>query len=131
MSAPTLNLLVLRVASMEASSGFYAALGLRFVRERHGQGPEHLSGMAGGVLLEIYPAGDGPTTHPVRLGFRVLSIDTTIDAVLRAGGTLLSKPEPSAWGRRVVLVDPDGHKVELLEADPQAASDATNALGCL
>ncbi|RQO44294.1 bleomycin resistance protein [Variovorax sp. KBW07] len=116
MTTPALNLLVLRVASMEASAGFYTALGLRFVQERHGQGPEHLSVMTGGVLLEIYPAGDGPTTHPVRLGFRVSSIDSVIDAVLRAGGTLLTKPAPSPWGTRAVLVDPDGHKVELLEA---------------
>jgi catechol 2,3-dioxygenase-like lactoylglutathione lyase family enzyme len=36
-----LNLLVLRCGDVEGCRAFYEVLGLRFVKHRHGQGPEH------------------------------------------------------------------------------------------
>ncbi|MBY0232484.1 MAG: hypothetical protein K2W96_24665, partial [Gemmataceae bacterium] len=67
---------------------FYEGLGLRFVRERHGDGPEHLAATLGGAVLELYPRGDGPPSSGTRIGLRV-------------------------GGERRVVADPDGHKVEL------------------
>lgn len=112
---PILNLLVLRVTSIDAAEGFYTALGLSFVHEQHEAGPRHLSCMAGETLLELYPTEDGLTTQSTRLGFNVRSLDTAVDAVVKVGGTLISKPKQGTWGRRAVVSDPDGHKVELLE----------------
>ncbi|MGH8445442.1 MAG: VOC family protein [Solimonas sp.] len=112
---PTLNLLVLRVADPAAAMRFYAALGITFVRERHGNGPEHFSGLAGTVLLELYPAGEATGTRSTRLGFAVSSIATTLDALLKNGGTVLSTPQNGPWSLRAVVADPDGHRVELAQ----------------
>jgi catechol 2,3-dioxygenase-like lactoylglutathione lyase family enzyme len=121
---PTLNLVVLRVSDIEASARFYSALGIDFVREHHGKGPEHLSGVAGSTLLEIYPAEEGQTTSAVRLGFVVSSIDKALDAMVKNRGVVVSIPQNSPWGIRAVV--PDGHKIELLEggADAQQAVPA-------
>ncbi|KXP08732.1 VOC family protein [Tsukamurella pseudospumae] len=54
-----LRVLVIYVADVEASAAWYrSALGVRWTRERHGDGPPHMSAEIGGVLLELYPAGE-------------------------------------------------------------------------
>ena len=116
MSPLQLNLVVLRVADIEISARFYEALGISFTPEQHGKGPRHLSGHAGRVLLEIYPAVDGLTTRALRLGFSIPSMDKALANITPAGGSVLSEPKASEWGVRAVVVDPDGHKIELIES---------------
>jgi hypothetical protein len=53
MIAP--NLLVIRASQPERLANFYSAMGLRFERERHGNGPEHLTCSLNGFVFEIYP----------------------------------------------------------------------------
>ena len=114
---PQLNLVVIRASDLDASQRFYESLGLRFVRERHGQGPEHLAAEMGGLVFEIYPRREASTTA-TRIGVRVPSVSRAIAAATSHGGSLVSPPKASPWGTRAVLTDPDGHKVELSE--PQA-----------
>jgi catechol 2,3-dioxygenase-like lactoylglutathione lyase family enzyme len=107
-----LSLVVLRVADLAASQRFYEQLGLGFHPEQHGRGPQHLSTVIGGTVLELYPMGSGPSTQGLRLG--LLVPDLTNVAVSCATAVV---DEIERDGRRViVLSDPDGHKVEVTEA---------------
>jgi lactoylglutathione lyase len=115
VSDVSLNLVVIRSADLERAARFYGALGLRFTPERHGSGPEHLAARAGAVVLEVYPRGDGGSTLGLRLGFRVGSVAAAVLAASAAGGSVVSPPRESPWGRRAVVADPDGHRVELVE----------------
>lgn len=112
----TLNLLVLRVADLERAGQFYAGLGLHFEKHAHGQGPEHFAAVIGGLVLELYPAdADNPVSPSTRLGFQVAEIDETAARLAAIpGARLVLAPKPSEWGRRAVLADPDGHRVELV-----------------
>nr|WP_231972566.1 glyoxalase/bleomycin resistance/dioxygenase family protein [Nocardiopsis alborubida] len=95
---PRATLLVLYTDRVEECRAFYAGLGLRFVRERHGSGPEHHAAeLADGMVVEIYPAAAERSTGAVRLGFTV------------HGHRAVPPLEP---GRRV-LTDPEGRKVDL------------------
>ncbi|WP_232833038.1 glyoxalase/bleomycin resistance/dioxygenase family protein [Nocardiopsis sp. TNDT3] len=95
---PRGTLLVLHTGRVEECRAFYAGLGLRFVRERHGSGPEHHAAeLDGGAVVEIYPATAERSTGAARLGFTV------------RGDRAVPPLEP---GRRV-LTDPDGRKVDL------------------
>lgn len=125
MTSTFINLLVLRVADINRSAAFFASLGLIFKKEQHGNGPEHLSAVVGETLLEVYPAEGGVTTKAVRLGFSVAAIKPVIDAMISTGGEIFSPPKQTTWGLRAIVVDPDGHKIELLETQAQqvAASD--------
>jgi catechol 2,3-dioxygenase-like lactoylglutathione lyase family enzyme len=114
-STPALNLLVIRTGDLEPAARFYAALGVEVARERHGGGPEHLAARLGPVVFEVYPQGDGPSSVGVRLGFRVASAAQAVEAARAAGGSVVSGPQPSPWGVRAVVADPDSHKIELLE----------------
>jgi predicted enzyme related to lactoylglutathione lyase len=114
---PLLNLVVIRSADLDHAERFYRVLGLTFDRHRHGSGPEHLAAQpyAGSYVFEIYPANAkaGPTSG-VRIGFGMDAVDTYLDGLVKAGGTIIQAPADSEWGRRAVIADPDGHRVELV-----------------
>jgi lactoylglutathione lyase len=116
MSNVTLNLVVLRSPNLEQAAAFYSRLGLQFTRHQHGSGPEHFAAEVAGGVFEIYPlAADGPSTLGTRIGFTVPSLDATIEALGEYSGTVVSSPKDSEWGRRAVVTDPDGHRIELLQ----------------
>jgi lactoylglutathione lyase len=111
-----LNLIVIRSADIEHAADFYKRLGLSLTCHRHGSGPEHYACESGPVVFEIYPlTNETEATTGTRLGFRVASVHEVITALQEAGATVVSPPKPSPWGRRAVITDPDGHRVELTE----------------
>jgi hypothetical protein len=110
-----LNLVVLRSHNIERAVLFYREIGMTFTKHAHGNGPEHYSRDAGGVIFEIYPEASQPaTTIGARIGFRVESVDAVIARLAAAGAQIVSSPRDSEWGRRAVVKDFDGHSVELL-----------------
>lgn len=116
-SQPCLNLLVIRSADIDRAKLFYELIGLAFERERHGNGPEHFAAVMAGCVIEIYPGQHSTDDPPAeRLGFSVSGVDEVIPRFRDAGHTIQSEPRDSPWGRRAVVVDPDGRKVELTEA---------------
>lgn len=112
------NLVVLRSRDLDLAELFYCALGLSFTRHAHGKGPIHLTSETAGHVFEIYPLTEpSMTTSPTRVGFAVSSVDDVYAALLAAGGTSVSPPKDSEWGRRAIVEDPDGHRVELSEGN--------------
>ncbi len=108
------NLIVIRSRDLDRAAEFYAALGLSLKRHSHGNGPLHLASENAGQVFEIYPLGENDqSTSTARIGFSVPSVDEAYSALLSAGGTKVSAPQLSPWGRRAVVSDPDGHRVEL------------------
>lgn len=119
MAFVSMNLVVIRAADLDRSEAFYSALGLTFTRHRHGDGPLHCAaeifdGQSPPLVFEIYPAKENVDRRDaVRLGFCVADIDAAMEALIAAGGKIVSKAKDSEWGRRAVVADPDGHRVEL------------------
>jgi lactoylglutathione lyase len=112
-----LNLVTIRSPDIDRAVRFYEALGLRFSKHAHGTGPEHYCSEDAGVAFEIYPLGAGKTpTTDTRLGFAVSSVDEATAKLSMFGAQVISAPTESAWGRRAVLADFDGHRVELISA---------------
>jgi lactoylglutathione lyase len=112
---PNLNLIVIRAENPDRTAKFYAALGLRFSKERHGQGPEHYACAMEAGVFEIYPlkAGDERTTG-ARIGFSVDSLEDVLSALGREERPKIIVGSGGA-DRRTVVRDPEGHKVELVE----------------
>lgn len=104
----SLNLIVLRSPRLDALKLFYEAIGLRFVPEKHGRGPDHFSATSGAVLLELYPSGKEADVSDLRLGFGVPDL-----AQARARLISLGVDVPDPEGGAVVVNDPDGRRVEL------------------
>jgi predicted enzyme related to lactoylglutathione lyase len=112
-----LNLVVLRAADPSALADFYGQLGLKFVREQHGQGPEHFACSLEASVFEIYPlASPERDTTAVRLGFSVPDVVQTCRAAVGANGKLLSGARIGPFGKRATIQDPAGHSIDLVEA---------------
>lgn len=110
--------------------GFYELLEITFQRERHGQGPIHWSAVLPGIVFEIYPAAAADQVDATtRLGFEVPLTPTLIDRLQASGVTFKQLPKDSLWGRRAIILDPDGRSVELLEvrADVTDATQTSEA----
>jgi len=114
MDTPRLNLVVLRVADIERSVAFYRLMGLEFVRHVHGAGLPHYACEMPGLVFELYPATpEQPVTTSARIGFAVGDVDVVFKQMTEAGATVISAPKDSQWGRRAVIADLDGHRIEL------------------
>jgi catechol 2,3-dioxygenase-like lactoylglutathione lyase family enzyme len=115
-----LSLVVVRAQDVERLADFYATLGLCFVKHRHGNGPEHVSATMGETVFEIYPAsGSAESTASTRLGFTVPSLADVVDQLRKLNVTILSEPSDTPFGRRAVVQDFEGHKVEIYERVPK------------
>lgn len=111
-----LNLIVIRTLNLEQTVSFYQDLGLIFNKERHGNGPEHYACELGSFVFEIYPSQSRQIDATTRIGFNVDNIERIIDKLRLRKAQVVTEPTVSIWGKRAVLKDPDGRKVELVEA---------------
>ncbi|HLQ43762.1 MAG TPA: VOC family protein [Planctomycetaceae bacterium] len=121
-AGPELNLVVVYSKNLEAARDFYASLGLSFQSEQHGTGPQHYAATLGAAVFEIYPSRNGERNGELRIGFQVESVDGVVQRLRERQITILSEPRDSAWGRRAVVEDPDGNRVELTQRSVSVAS---------
>jgi len=111
-----LRLVVIRAQDIDRLAAFYAVLGLHFTRHRHGTGPEHLSSTIGETAFEIYPLKSAnESTVFTRLGFSVPSLTNALAQLRAVNAIVLAEPADTPFGRRAVVKDFEGHKVELYE----------------
>lgn len=117
MTLPILNLVVIRSVNLELAEIFYKKLGLNFTRHSHGKGPEHLACKMDGFVFEVYPRqSEIDSTLGTRIGFRLNELDQLVKILRESNSKIIVAPKDSPWGRRAVVEDPDGHKVELIQA---------------
>jgi predicted enzyme related to lactoylglutathione lyase len=113
---PALSLLVIQARNLESAKAFYDLVGLSFRAEQHGSGAPHYSAALGPLTLEIYPCQSDRSHLPLRIGFQVPNVDEKLELLRRHGAKVVSEPKDSPWGRRAVVEDPDGNRVELVSS---------------
>jgi lactoylglutathione lyase len=119
MTEIQLNLVVIRSHDVNESVLFYQKLGLNFIKHQHGSRLEHFASEGSLITFEIYPCTlEASTTTATRLGFQVDSVDDIVQELEKSGAPIISSPKDSPWGRRAIVVDPDGHKIELTSSKP-------------
>lgn len=111
-----LNLLVIKTADIEALKAQYEALGILFKYHQHGAGPWHFASDTDGFVFEIYPlaASIKKADASTRLGFEVAGLETKVKAIKKAHWTVLKELVLTKGGRKMVVQDLDGRKVELV-----------------
>lgn len=107
MISPRLSLLVLRCSNLDRSRALFEAIGLEFIREKHGDGPVHYAADVAGTVLELYPLGNKATTG-LRLGFRVSSPPNLRERLVKLGATVVADD-----GSGLAVRDWDGHVIAL------------------
>jgi lactoylglutathione lyase len=120
---PVLCAVVLQSFDIQRLAAFYTAVGIGLseitTMTVDGQltEPMRYAANVGGVEFTIRQSE--PCQEPVRsvnIGFRIHDLDAAILRVTAMGGQILSPVHETAYGRRTVLEDPDGHRVELTDA---------------
>lgn len=121
MNRASLNLVVLRATDITRAAEFYSVFGMVFEKHAHGKGPEHFAAELGSTVFELYPqAGEDGSTRNVRIGFQVANADALLPQLEKLGARIVSPPKDSPWGRRAVIDDPFGHRVEITQAGQPA-----------
>jgi hypothetical protein len=110
-----MNVIILDCWNIEITKDFYEKAGFQFVKEKHGDGPEHYATqLEGGFVFELYPIQEGtkkflnaPISHLTRL--RLLTKkhlkDFAPEDQIKGSGIL-----------RVKMSDPEGRDVTFLYA---------------
>jgi catechol 2,3-dioxygenase-like lactoylglutathione lyase family enzyme len=110
------KLLVLRAGDLAKSRAFYDCIGLELKLEQHGAGPERYACEMDGFVLEIYPSRSTEASQAEEmLGFEVASLDAVLVRLAAIGFMLQRQPVATMQGLRVVIADPDGRRIELIE----------------
>jgi len=99
-------LLVLRCADLKKTRDFYSSLGLKFVKEQHGNSLVHYACNLDGVIFELYPASHSLPVENSRLGFACSNF-TELSEYMRAD---IKQRNGNDY---FVVIDPDGRKVEV------------------
>jgi lactoylglutathione lyase len=113
-----LALLVIKTHQIDMLKDFYQALGLSFIVEKHGNGPEHYSCDLDGTVMEIYPLPEGGplADTTTRLGFRVKNLENVVEYLEGNHTPVINRPKRNDFGYFAVVKDPDGRMVVLYEA---------------
>jgi hypothetical protein len=116
MPLPRFNLVVIRVADIDRAAAFYSLLGITFAKHAHGTGTVHYAWETEGFVFELYAAAaEQPVAPSTRIGFAVADVDAAVAALgAFPGARVVAAAKDSPWGRRAVVADPDGHRVELV-----------------
>lgn len=110
------NLVVLRSLELDRLCGFYQMLGLAWVRERHGNGPEHFTTTVEDFVLELYPARSAEQVDATTgLGFRLDDVVAVVEHLRLAGIGIVREPKSMPWGLQAIVQDPDGRNVILTQ----------------
>jgi predicted enzyme related to lactoylglutathione lyase len=109
MAQTLLRAIIIRAENPERAAAFYIALGLAFTKPSETSASYFLK--QGEITLEIQ-AG---LAQGARLQIEVANLDSAISGAGKFGGRLDGRPKTSSTGRRAVMLDPAGNRVDLVE----------------
>jgi lactoylglutathione lyase len=118
--AVSVGALVLFAADLDRAVEFYEAIGLELEPEQHDEDdPVHFVTDLDGCHVAIFPAehpGAAPAARSsgeTMVGFRVPAVEVAVDAARELGAPILQEPDDYPWGRRALVEDPDGRRIEV------------------
>ena len=111
-----LKFMTLFAADMGATCEVYRAIGLTFVKEKHGDGPVHYAHESQGLVLEIYQRASAQNDG-LMLGFDVSNLVLTKSNLQKTAAKLVKDITPIEGGKRMIFSDPDGLQIYIQQVD--------------
>ena len=105
-----LHVLRLYVADLERSATFWRAA-LAIGPEVEGAGGVLFR--TGRILVGLHPAEGRPEPGAVTLSFEVDDLEAATARLVEAGGRAIAAPRSRGEVRESLVLDPDGHRIEL------------------
>ncbi|UYL07571.1 VOC family protein [Bdellovibrio sp. SKB1291214] len=97
---------------------FYSRIGFKFQMVKVDKGSEVYRAVHDGVEFSLYsvPNALKSKVPSVQLGFQITELEKTVQDLAKIPGTLLIlDPTDLPEGMKAIILDPDGHSVELCQ----------------
>jgi len=109
---------IVYVTDIQASVRFYSALGFEERRRSRSDNWVELAGEGGKLALHRSTGGNRPTNGRVELSLEMPGrLEQLREALLNAGVTSAGPIIDEAFGRSLVVTDPDGLEIQINEHD--------------
>ncbi|XGC79732.1 VOC family protein [Bdellovibrio bacteriovorus] len=103
---------------LEPMLGFYRLIGFQFTASKVDKGTEVFRATHNGVEFSLYS-----TNNPLRskipslqLGFKITDLIRTVEELTKIPGAMcILDPTEMPDGKKAIVLDPDGHSIELTE----------------
>ncbi|WP_413584673.1 VOC family protein [Bdellovibrio sp. HCB274] len=114
----TLTSITINTAQLQNMLKFYSHLGLKFQQTKVDKGSEVHRATHDGVEFSLYslPAAQKSQTPSLQLGFQITGMEAMVaDLVNVPGALLILDPTEMPDGKKAIILDPDGHSIELCQ----------------
>lgn len=114
----SLTSVIINTAQVKAIVGFYKEIGVAFEQKKVTLGSEIYRAQFDGFEFVIFGVGSKVKsgTPPVQLTFKVSDISAVFKRLADyPQSTVMMEPTEMPDGRKAIVLDPDGHSVELLQ----------------
>ena len=98
--------------------GFYRIIGFQFRAAKVEKGSEIYKALHNGVEFSLYKTANPLKSQipSLQLGFLVTNLDATVEQLKNVpGATCILDPTEMPDGKKAIILDPDGHSIELAE----------------
>jgi 4-oxalocrotonate tautomerase family enzyme len=107
-----LSHLLLQVSNLPAAERFYVD-GLGFTVRKRDTLPDGSDLTVLDQGMGLAEGGPGPPGAVEHIAFQTRHVESYVERVKAAGGTIVDGPKPGAYGTSLYFQDPDGNKIEL------------------
>lgn len=114
-----LTSITLNTGHLEAMLNFYQILGIDFTETRVDKGSQVCRALIEGCEFSIYSAKsmEKSNTPILQISFLVSQLDEKVRQLCEVPGVIcIMDPTPLTDGKKAIVLDPDGHSIELKEA---------------
>ncbi|QLY24272.1 VOC family protein [Bdellovibrio sp. KM01] len=97
---------------------FYSRVGFKFQMVRVDKGSEVYRAVHDGVEFSLYslPTAQKAQVPSLQLGFQITELENTVADLAKVPGSLLIlDPTEMPDGKKAIILDPDGHSIELCQ----------------
>ncbi|KYG67777.1 lactoylglutathione lyase [Bdellovibrio bacteriovorus] len=98
--------------------GFYGIIGFQFTASKVDKGSEVHRALHNGVEFSLYSIRNAQKAQipSLQLGFRITDLERTVGELMKIPGSMcILDPTEMPDGKKAIVLDPDGHSIELCE----------------
>lgn len=98
--------------------GFYQIIGFQFTASKVDKGSEVYRAQRDGLEFSLYSikSAQKPLIPSLQLGFTITNLDKIVSDLVKIPGVIsILDPTELPHGKKAIILDPDGHSIELSE----------------
>lgn len=110
--------ITINTTQLQGMLGFYRIIGFQFVASKVDKGSEVHRAVHNGVEFSLYNISNPQKSQipSLQLGFKITDLERTVQQLVNVPGAMcILDPTDMPDGKKAIVLDPDGHSIELCE----------------